>query len=345
MGMAKATRMTVPLISVCIANYNGADVLLPCIESVLKQQCLASVEIIVHDDNSSDDSVDLVARTYPEVRLIRSDTNVGFCVSNNRMAKAAGGQYLLLLNNDATLHEYALQSMLNAAQAGFDGILSVPQYQAGTGQLLDRGCRMDWMLMPIPIAASEVHHPATVMGACLWIPKYLWARIGGFPEWIGSIAEDIFLCLGAWHAGVGVRVIDGSGYDHVVGLSFGGGKVVAGKLNTTIRRRFLSERNRLCVLAVFCPALLMPLALPLQIVELIGEGVAISLLKRNMRFLREVSLAAIASAWSLRSIVADERRRMRKLFGAFPMRRWFDLVAIIPQKLRAVWRHGIPDVH
>lgn len=337
--------MTAPLISVCVANYNGADVLLPCIESVLKQQCVASVEIIVHDDASFDGSADLLAHTYPKIRLIRSNTNVGFCVSNNRMVNAADGKYILLLNNDTTLREGALQLMLDAAQSGFDGILSVPQYQAGTGQLLDRGCRMDWMLMPIPIATSDAHCPATVMGACLWIPKNLWARIGGFPEWIGSIAEDVFLCLGAWHADVGVKVIDGSGYDHVVGLSFGGGKAFAGKLSTTTRRRFLSERNRLCVLAVFCPALLMPLALPLQICELIGEGVAMSLLQRNVRFLREVSLAAITSAWRLRGIVADERRRMHKLFGAFPMRRWFNLVTITPQKLRAIWRHGMPDVH
>ena len=335
---------TAPLISVCIANYNGADVLLPCIESVLQQQCSATIEIIVHDDASSDDSADLLARAHPDVRLIRSSENVGFCVSNNRMVNAANGKYILLLNNDATLRGGALQLMLDAAQSGFGGILSVPQYQAATGQLLDRGCRMDGMLMPIPIGAFDKNHPITVMGACLWIPKDLWVKIGGFPEWLGSIAEDVFLCLGAWHANAGVNVIDGSGYDHIVGLSFGGGKAVAGRLSTTTRRRFLSERNRLCVLAVFCPVLLMPLALSIYICELIAEGVLVSLLKPDSRFLREVSLAAIASAWRLRGIVIRERRRMKALFGAFPVNRWFGLLTFVPQKLRAVWRYGLPDV-
>ncbi len=347
MGMAAAMPMNVlesPLISVCIANYNGAEVLLPCVESVLGQECSVPVEIIVHDDASSDGSADLLVHAYPDVRLIRSDINVGFCIGNNRMVQAAAGKYILFLNNDALLRRDALQAMYDTAVSGFDGILSVPQYQAGTGRLLDHGCRMDWMLMPIPITTSGACAPVTVMGSCLWIPKRLWERIGGFPEWIGSIGEDTFLCLGAWQAGSAVRVVGDTGYDHIVGLSFGGGKVAEGKLRTTTRRRFLSERNRLCVLAVFCPTPLLPLAVGLQVGELFAEGVIVSLVKRDMRFLREVSLAAIVSAWDLHGVVANERRRMRRLFGAFSLRRWLGLVSIVPQKLRAVWRYGIPDV-
>lgn len=336
--------MTPPLISVCVANYNGKGVLLPCIESILNQKCSAIVEIIVHDDASSDGSCELLAKAYPSIHVIQSPTNVGFCVSNNRMVQAASGTYILLLNNDATLRKGALQEMLAVATSGFEGILSVPQYQAKTGQLLDYGCRMDWMLMPIPIGNPEAHHPVTVMGSCLWIPRVLWERIGGFPEWIGSIGEDTFLCLGAWQAGVKVRVISSTGYDHVVGFSFGGGKVAAGKLSTTMRRRFLSERNRLCILSVFCPTILLPLALLIQISEMLIEGFAISLSQRDTRFLREVSLRAIASAWSMHSTIATERRRIRRIFGAFPLRRWLSLITIIPQKARAVWRFGIPDV-
>ncbi|MDR6843114.1 glycosyltransferase family 2 protein [Pseudoxanthomonas sacheonensis] len=333
-----------PRISVCIANYNGAEVIHSCIDSVLRQECEADVEVIVHDDASTDGSAKALADTHPDIRIIFSDENVGFCISNNRMAAIAEGEYLLLLNNDAMLRNGALQAMCDAATSGSDGILSVPQYQASTGQLLDRGCRLDCLLMPIPVTASDPHRPVTVMGSCLWIPKRLWERIGGFPEWIASIGEDTFLCLGAWQAGVRVHVIDGTGYDHVVGLSFGGGKAVAGKLSTTTRRRFLSERNRICVLAIFCPPLLLPLALLIQTSELIVEGIAMSLVKRDTRFLREVVLAAIASAWKLRRVVCGERRRMQASFGAFPIRRWLGLITPLPQKLRAVWRHGIPDV-
>lgn len=333
-----------PKISVCIANYNGADVLLACIESVLKQKCSVSVEIIIHDDASSDNSIDLLKFSYPTLHLIRSDINVGFCISNNRMVRAAQGEYILLLNNDATLREGALQAMYDKAISGFEGVISVSQYQAETGHLLDHGCRMDWMLMPIPITDTGDNTPVTVMGACLWIPKKLWNRIGGFPEWIDSIGEDTFLCLAAWQAKATVSVINNAGYDHIVGLSFGGGKTVEGRLQTTIRRRFLSERNRLCVLIVFCPAVLLPLTIGLQIGGIVAEGIIISLMKRNLKFFHEVSLLAITSAWGLRKTVINERQKIRDQFGAFPLLLWLKITTIIPQKLRAVWRHGIPEI-
>ena len=40
-----------------------------------------------------------------------------------------------------------------------------------------------------------------VIGACLWIQKGLWEELGGFPEWFGSIAEDMYLCCRARLAG------------------------------------------------------------------------------------------------------------------------------------------------
>lgn len=333
-----------PKISVCIANYNGADVLLACIESVLRQKCSVPVEIIIHDDASSDNSVELLILLHPNIYLIRSDTNVGFCISNNRMVRAAQGEYILLLNNDATLREGALQAMYDKAISNFEGIISVSQYQSETGLLLDYGCRMDWMLMPIPITDIDAHTPITVMGACLWIPKKLWNRIGGFPEWIGSIGEDTFLCLAAWQAGAAVSVINNTGYDHIVGLSFGGGKPFKDRLQTTIKRRFLSERNRLCVLIIFCPTILLPLAVFLQINCIFFEAIIISIVNRNLNFFKKVSLSAISSAWSMRKIVINERKKMRDLFGPFPLLRWLSLITIVPQKIRAVLRYGIPEI-
>lgn len=333
-----------PVVSVCIANYNGAAVIVDCIESVLRQRCSAPVEIIVHDDASTDASAQLVAERYPSVRLLTSAQNVGFCISNNRMAAVACGRYLLLLNNDATLRDGALQGMVDAATAGFDGILSVPQFDARSGRLLDRGCRMDLVLMPVPITTVGARNVASVMGACLWLPSELWQRIGGFPDWLGSIGEDLFLCLAAWNAGPGVRVLESSGYDHLVGHSFGGGKATDGRLQTTLRRRFLSERNRLCVLLVFCPGLLLLPTLLLYVATMLLEGLLLTLLRGNARVLREVYVAALRSAWQLRPQVRHERRRLQHSFGRFALRSWLRLLALVPQKLRAVWRHGVPDV-
>ena len=103
--------MTHPVISVCIANFNGEDFICECIDSVLNQDTKLDIEIIVHDDASTDNSITLIRSRYPQVKLIESKTNSGFCKSNNKMANIARGEYLLLLNNDAQLFPDALQAL------------------------------------------------------------------------------------------------------------------------------------------------------------------------------------------------------------------------------------------
>ena len=68
-----ATRMSsmAPLVSVCIANYNGMEVIDDCLRSVLAQQGDIAVEILVHDDASSDGSLDHIREHYPQVKADR----------------------------------------------------------------------------------------------------------------------------------------------------------------------------------------------------------------------------------------------------------------------------------
>ena len=105
-----------PVCSVCIANYNGAGLLPDCLESILAQQGDFNVEIIVHDDASTDNSLDLLRQRYPQVEVLASTENVGFSVGNNRMVAHARGEYVLLLNNDAELYPDALATLLDAAR-------------------------------------------------------------------------------------------------------------------------------------------------------------------------------------------------------------------------------------
>jgi len=179
-------------ISVCIANYNGNETLRECLDSVLNQTFEHNVEIIVHDDASTDDSVAFIRSEYPQVKLIDSKTNVGFCISNNRMVAVAKGEFILLLNNDASLRDDALSQLYtHAHDEKFNGILTLPQYNAKTGQLMDMGSIFDPFLNPVPNTDPTRQQVGMVMGACLWIPRELWETLGGFPEWIGSLAEDI----------------------------------------------------------------------------------------------------------------------------------------------------------
>ncbi|MDI1246850.1 MAG: glycosyltransferase, partial [Rhodoferax sp.] len=226
-----------PLISVCIANYNGMDVIEGCLQSVLAQQGDLAVEILVHDDASSDESLDYIRKHYPQVKLIRSAENVGFCIANNRMAAAARGKYLLLLNNDAALFPDALQTLLQEAnRLAQPAILTLPQYDATSGALVDRGCLLDPFYNPVPNLNPNRTDVAMVIGACLWLPKSLWDELGGFPEWFESIAEDMYLCCRARLAGYAVRALAVSGYRHWQGKSFGGNRVANNRLASTFRR-------------------------------------------------------------------------------------------------------------
>ena len=87
------------LVSIIIPNWNGAAHLPTCLNA-LRAQTLRDFEVIVADNASTDDSLSLLARDYPEVRVIRLDRNLGFTGACNAGLRAARGDYLILLNND-----------------------------------------------------------------------------------------------------------------------------------------------------------------------------------------------------------------------------------------------------
>lgn len=333
-----------PLVSVCIANYNGAGMISGCIESVLRQDFDFPVEILVHDDASTDSSAEVVARDYPDVRLIRSDRNVGFCIGNNRMVAMAKGRFVLLLNNDATLMPDALTAFLaEAARLPCAAILTLPQYDADTGALLDQGGRLDPFLNPVPNRDPATCDVGTVHGACLWIDKLLWDELGGFPEWFGSVGEDLYLCCCARLAGYQVRSLAVSGYRHRVGQSFGGGKTHAGKLVTTFRRRALSERNKTCVMVMTYPGPFLQVMLPLHLVLLLFEGVLLSVLKGRWVYLSEIYLPVFSALYRNRKRLHAKRTaimRQRRLASAD----FFVVFDRLPYKLRMLLRHGLPRV-
>lgn len=332
------------MISVCIANHNGIGLIDACIASVRAQDCVAAVEIIVHDDASSDGSAAHVRARHPDVRLIVSEENVGFCVANNRMAAIAEGDFLLLLNNDATLFPDALSTLLaEAERLGRSAILGLPQYDADSGALLDIGSRLDPFFNPAPNRDPSRNDVGMVMGACLWIDKTLWNELGGFPEWFGSIGEDLHLCCRARLAGCPVRALGTSGYRHRVGQSFGGGKLRRGQLSTTFRRRALSERNKTFVLATTCPAPYVLLLLPLHLLLLLVEGALLSLLKLEPAYLGKIYLPVFAALLRRRCEIHSERRvamagRRVSTTDFFTVFNW------MPYKLRMLLRHGLPQV-
>lgn len=333
-----------PLVSVCIANYNGMAVIDDCLRSVLGQEGHIPVEILVHDDASSDGSAEYIRARYPDVRLIESLENVGFCIANNRLAAVAKGKYLLLLNNDAALFQDALQTLLTeATRLGQHAVLSLPQYDATTGELVDIGCLFDPFLNPVPNRNPQRSDVGMVIGACLWIPKELWDELGGFPEWFGSIAEDMYLCCRARLTGYPVRVLPDSGYRHWQGKSFGGGKVQGGGLSTTFRRRGLSERNKSFVMALIYPSPWMYPLLFIHMVLLLLEGGLLTMLKMNLRFWQEVYAPCFRALWRERIFLWGLRRDIQKS-RQIGVLAFFSVFSLVPYKLLMLARHGLPHV-
>jgi len=332
-----------PAVSVCVANYNGAEVIEQCLQSLYDQRVETVIEVIVHDDASTDDSLDIIRSKFPQARLIVSDRNVGFCRANNKMVEAASGKYLLLLNNDAWLAEDAVRIFLSAVDRHGDCIYTLPQYGADDRKLFDCGMHMDLFANAVPIAEVVEQPVAMVMGACLWISQTQWDRCGPLPVWFDSMAEDMYLCNNLRLTGGEVIALSESAYFHHIGHSFGGGKVVAEKLSTTLKRRRMSERNKMYVMFLFYPTLALCLLLPLAVLVLIVEGLLLSFLKRDPGFFGRIYGFALNGLWNNRSKVRRERAdiQRRRVIGSakfFCVYRW------LPYKLQMLFRHGVPEV-
>ncbi|MGD0230772.1 MAG: glycosyltransferase family 2 protein [Syntrophorhabdales bacterium] len=102
-------------ISVIVLNWNGGAYLASCLDSLAIQDC-GDLEIIVVDNASTDDSVDMIRGRYRSVRLIENKENVGFAAGNNVGIRQAKGDYVVILNNDAELEADCLSKMRRALE-------------------------------------------------------------------------------------------------------------------------------------------------------------------------------------------------------------------------------------
>lgn len=331
-------------ISICIANYNGADCVHACLESVYAQHGNFTLEVVLHDDASSDASLEIVRTDFPQVHILESQKNIGFCISNNRLAEHAHGRYLLLLNNDATLRPESLQRLLAFADDKHDNcILGLPQYSLADKALIDRGYRTDPFLNPVPILDEGTHEAGVATGACLWIPRLVWDAVGGFPAWFESVAEDIFLCQAARLLNYQVIVLDCPGFDHWIGKNFGGGKIVAQGLRTTVRRRKLSERNKTAVMLMCYPWPTLLILLPLHALLLTIEALFLLASGTSRDKVRAIYAPIPRWLWQHRTEIRAGRTSLMRQ-GCARSRVFFAQTTWLPHKLRMLLRYGKPKL-
>jgi GT2 family glycosyltransferase len=96
-------------VSVVIVSFNTCDVLRRCLTLLARESKQLAFEAFVVDNGSCDGSVEMMAREFPEVRVVPAGRNLGFAAANNVAFALAQGKYLVLLNSDAFLATGALE--------------------------------------------------------------------------------------------------------------------------------------------------------------------------------------------------------------------------------------------
>lgn len=100
-------------VSIVIVSWNTREITCNCIQSIYSQTSGVNFEIIVVDNASKDDSVDVIKRQFPDVKLIVNLANRGFAAANNQGISISQGRYILLLNSDTIVLENALEKVVD----------------------------------------------------------------------------------------------------------------------------------------------------------------------------------------------------------------------------------------
>lgn len=238
-------------VSTLVVSWNNRDFLGRCLESLPKGS-----EIVVVDNASVDGSADFVAETFPDVRLVRLESNIGFGAGLNVAAKAATGDYLLLLNPDAEATPKALErlvefldehvtcgaaagrllSMTEDWQRGFN-IRRLPTYGSLAADLLL--LKQVWPGNPVTrraeaadIGDTEAHAVEQPTAACLMVRRRVFEEVGGMDErFTPAWFEDVDFCHRVLDAGWTIFFVPRANFRHL-----GGTSVAA--LGETRRKRF-----------------------------------------------------------------------------------------------------------
>lgn len=201
--------------SFIIVSWNVRDLLRACLASILAT-ARVRYEIIVIDNASTDGTVEMVRREFPNVRFIEQKSNTGFAAANMTGARQAQGRHLILLNPDTVWHTGADEKLIRwldeHPNAGMVGPALV--YPDGTPQdsvrrfpttlvLCTYLLKLHRVFPRIPFINTYLYrgmHPTVpskvdqVMGACMTIPKHVFTELGGFDTSYYIWFEEVDLC-------------------------------------------------------------------------------------------------------------------------------------------------------
>jgi GT2 family glycosyltransferase len=210
--------MFTPKVSVIIINYNGKKLLEKCLESLFKID-YKNFEIIIVDNNSSDNTLEFITTHYPSIIIIKLDSNKGYAEPNNIAAKIAKGNYLLFLNNDTIVTNNFISEMINVMEN--DKTIGICQslLLKPNGSIDSSGDFIDKLgvVYNSKIKTDEIREISSARGASLMIHEELFDNLGGFDEKFFVSFEDVDLGWRTWILGYRVILVPNSIVYHYVG--------------------------------------------------------------------------------------------------------------------------------
>ena len=191
-----------PFVSVIIVNWNGAQYIEKCISSLLEMS-YNSFEIVVVDNNSTDNSVDIIKNISPKIKIIVNKRNLGFARACNIGIEVAKGEYIGLFNNDAIADREWLSELLialsNTEQAGAAGGLvyycEPPDRIWFSGGKVDVATGYFWNVGQNSRRFAIGEEIDTLTGCAVLLRKDVLKRLGFLDEGYFLYGEDIDLSI------------------------------------------------------------------------------------------------------------------------------------------------------
>jgi len=247
-------RTEYPKVAVVILNWDGRFFLEKFLPSVYNST-YPNIEFVLGDNASTDDSVDFVQATYPNITIIRNSSNYGFAGGYNRILEHVGADYFILLNSDVEVTPGWIEPMIHLMER--EGYAAVQpkiksyhqkthfEHAGAAGGLIDTFgypfCR-GRILHICEEDQGQYDQNAEVFwasGAALCIKSTAWQEVGGFDEDFFAHMEEVDLCWRLKKLGYKIGYAFESTVYHVGG----------GTLKTSNpRKTYLNFRNNLMML-------------------------------------------------------------------------------------------------
>lgn len=199
---------------VAVLSWNGLEHLKHCLPALAAQQAPGVPwQTVVLDNGSWDDTRQWVEAHHPEVRLVRSDVNLGFCGGNHKLVEQTDADAIVFLNNDTRPEPDWLAALVDAYGAADDDVAAVSgaivdwqgerlDFARGVvtfdGHAFQRGFGRPLSEEALPAAGTEL---AFACGGNMIVRRDAYLEVGGFDRDYFAYLEDVDLGWRLWAAG------------------------------------------------------------------------------------------------------------------------------------------------